>query len=90
MNHSLIILEHSFGISKDGNDKSSKRLTPENFFTDNNVLRLIVVEHTLKKGQVYIASGLRKKFHFSAPTILIPSTVDAIRMEIILMLILSL
>jgi hypothetical protein len=49
INHSLIILEHSIGISKDGNYKLNKRQSPENFFMDNKVLHLIAVECTLKK-----------------------------------------
>jgi hypothetical protein len=78
MNNLLIILEHDIGTSKGGNNTTYKRQSPESFFKENKVLHLIAVKCTFKKGQVYVASGLGMKFHFSAPVILICSLVDAI------------
>jgi hypothetical protein len=82
MHQSLVILEHIVNDSDESQDASTsskERLSPENFFSNNKVVRLIAVERTLTTGQVYVASGLNMKFHFSSPTVLLTSLYEAIQ-----------
>lgn len=73
MHQSLIILEHTA-------NRLNTKQDPDKFFIDNQVVPMIAVKRTSHSaGQVYIASGLSTKFHFSSPTASIPSLFEAIQ-----------
>lgn len=76
---SLVILEvdANFNSSDDGNSDSSSPCL--HFFDKNRVSRMIAVERPKSYGQMYIADGLRMKYHFSCPTVFIPSLLSSIQ-----------
>lgn len=49
------------------------------FFQDRMVTRLIVVEYPHTLCQLYVTENLQKNYHFSCPTVRIPSLFHAIR-----------
>jgi hypothetical protein len=71
-------MEHNV-IDTPGDIATSHLQCPENFFVNNRVIKVITVERPCNKGQVYVACGLSEKFHFSCPTIFVPSLYEAIK-----------
>lgn len=89
MHQSIVILDH---LSLTGNTDDSSNASdsiesdapmaakgPEIFFQKNKVTRIIAVERPSVKGQVYVAAGLRNKYHFSCPTNFLPDLIGVIK-----------
>ena len=78
---SLIVVESAATTDdpKEAEDTASM-LCPD-FFQKNKVSRLIVIERPNESDQVYIADGLRQKYHFSCLTTYVPSLFEEIRAQ---------
>jgi hypothetical protein len=50
-----------------------------NVFGCNRIVQLVAVERPKTRGQVYVADGLRTKYHFSCPTCFLPSLIKSIQ-----------
>ena len=61
------------------NGTTSDSTCVENYFLSNRVERLIAVERPSQRPQIYVASGLRNKYHFSCPTIFLPELLETIQ-----------
>jgi hypothetical protein len=83
--HSIVIMEHTPLCRK-----TSDSNCVESFFIHNKVLRIIAVERPLLHSQIYVASGLKERYHFSCLTMFLPelfeSTLDSCAMEPLLWL----
>jgi len=68
---SVVILESTpVGMSTD---------STSHFFEGNMVVALLAIERPYNSGQLYIAEGLSRKYHFSCPTQFLPSLVNIIQ-----------
>jgi hypothetical protein len=74
-------LSLSSGHQSYARESSKAPASPQDFFEHNKVIRLLAVERPSLKAQVYVASGLRSKFHFSCPTSFLPFLCDIIRQK---------
>jgi hypothetical protein len=90
VHHSVVILEHSNRSNSpelhserlddaSGDSASSNTSSHQKYFFNNTIQRLIAIERPSTRGQVYVASGLRTRYHFSCPTMLLPELYDSIR-----------
>jgi hypothetical protein len=59
--------------------RSFPTITACNYFDKCNVTRMLVIERPMGNPQLYVASGLRDKFHFSIPTVAVPMLHQFIR-----------
>jgi len=50
-----------------------------NYLNDNKVTTILAIERPQGRGQLYIAEGLSTKYHFSCPTMFLPSLVKTIQ-----------
>ena len=72
--HSIVILED---LPKNATKSGSTCI--ENYFSTMKVQRLIAVERPSQRAQIYVAYGLRNKYHFTCPTMFLPELLESIQ-----------
>lgn len=75
-NQSLVILE-----SSPKNEKKMETESCTHFFDNNKVSKLITIERLHKSAQIYLAIGLRTKYHFSCPTFFLASLYNVMKLS---------
>jgi hypothetical protein len=85
---SLVILEHSNNsvsihsseqASNTSASSTSSKLSLTNFFEDCIVLKMVVIERSHDKCQLYMSEDLGKFFHFACPTVSVPQLFHSIK-----------